>query len=79
MVAYACRISEENFAAIASEKPDFNKDELVEWLRYHGRGFFLRDPSSTFDCGYFVDEVFYELYVFDSTDTNPLFRRVLTR
>lgn len=77
MEAYVCRISEENFAAIASEKPDFNKDELIEWLTYHGQGFFLRDPSSVFDCGYLVDDVLLEMYMFDSADASSLFRRVL--
>lgn len=76
--AYACRISEENFKAIASEKPDFDREETLEWLERNGQGYFLRDPGNqNLDCGYFVDEVFQQIYIFDEADTQALFRRVL--
>lgn len=75
--AYACRISEENFKAIASEKPDFDRDQTLEWLEHNGQGYFLRDPSTNLDCGYFVDEVFFQMYMFNEADPETLFRRVL--
>lgn len=76
--AYACRISEENFGAIASEKPDFDREQAIQWLEQNGQGYFLRDPDNpNLDCGYFVDEVFYQVYTFDEADTEELFRRVL--
>lgn len=77
MVAYAIRIEEKNFKAIASENPKFNMEATLEWLEQHGQGFFLRDPESTFDCGYFVDEIFSQMYLFESADTSTMFRRVL--
>lgn len=77
MVAVACRISEENFGAIASEKPDFDLEKTKEWLEQNGQGYFLRDPESPLDCGYFVDEVFFQLYIFESGDQSALFRHVL--
>jgi hypothetical protein len=77
MVAYACRISEENFDAIASEKPDFDREQTLQWLEQNGTGYFLRDESTNLDCGYFVDDNFFQMYTFDSTDKQDLFRRVL--
>jgi hypothetical protein len=74
--AYAVRIIEQNFQAIASEKPDFSLEETLDWLDKNGQGYFLRDSSSQFDCGYFVDEIFLQLYTFADADTNAVFRRV---
>jgi hypothetical protein len=77
MVAYACRIVRENFHAIASEKPDFDIDELYEWLDEHKTGYFLRDISSPFDCKYVPDDLFFQIYIFERADTGELFRRIL--
>lgn len=74
--AYAVRITERNFQAIASEKPNFNKEETLQWLEDNGHGYFLRDANSQFDCQYFVDEIFSQLYTFADVDTNAVFRRV---
>lgn len=74
MVAYACRITEQNFGVIASEKPDFNMKEIVEWIEQHETGFFIRDPASIFDCKYMHDDVFFEFYKFADTDKDRLFR-----
>jgi hypothetical protein len=77
VVAYACRIARENFSAIASENPNFNLEEIIEWLAQHGSGYFLRDESSVFDCRYFEDTVFFEFYIFETSDHEELFRRVV--
>jgi hypothetical protein len=74
--AFAVRITEENFQAIASEKPNFNLEETLQWLEDHGQGYFLRHPGTSFDCEYFVDEVFTQLYAFAAADTSAIFRRV---
>lgn len=77
MAAYACRIIPENFGVIASEKPDFDRPQLEEWLREHEIGYFLRDPDSQFDCQYFDPTVFLQLYEFvHPSDTGALFREV---
>jgi hypothetical protein len=77
VVAYACRITKENFGAIASEKPDFDEEYTLRWLDDHGTGYFLRDPSSALDCQYFDDDVFFEIYIFQSKDEGELFRRCI--
>ena len=74
--AYAVRIKEQNFQAIASEKPDFNLEETIQWLEDNGQGYFLRDPESKNDCKYLVDEVFTQLYAFGDGDFKAVFRRV---
>lgn len=78
MVAYACVISEENFPVIASEKPDFNREEIIKWLEEHKQGYFLRDPDSAgFDCKFLATDIFLQFYKFESQDVGSLFRRVL--
>lgn len=77
IVAYACRITESNMGAIASENPHFDLEEAMEWLKIHGSGYFLRDEESIFDCKYFEDFVFFQMYTFESSDNSDLFRRVL--
>lgn len=74
--AYAVRINENNFQAIASEMPGFDLESTVQWLEDNGQGYFLRDPESMNDCEYFVDEVFMQLYAFNDRDVNAVFRRV---
>jgi hypothetical protein len=76
MVAYACRIIENNFGVIASEKPDFDMKEIIAWINEHKTGYFIRDPDSVFDCKYMHDTVFFQIYRFDNTyDEDELFRR----
>jgi hypothetical protein len=77
MVAYACRISEENLGVIASEHPGFDREETLRWIEEHGEGYFLRDDASSFDCQYFVPEVFQRFYSFEPGNEGELFRRVL--
>lgn len=77
MAGYACRVVSENFQAIASEKPDFDLEELLEWIAVHDSGYFLRDSSSPFDCQFIQTDVFHELYIFTDDDPNGLYRRVV--
>lgn len=77
MVAYAVPITLENMGAIASEKPDFNREEFLSWIEDHGTGFFVRDPGTVFDCEYFDPKVFLEIYIFEKrSDANELFRQI---
>lgn len=76
MVAYAVRIAEENMQAIVSEHPRFDKEEFLECLEGYEVGYFLRDPSSVFDCKYFDKDVFLQMYTFEKRDNNELFRTV---
>lgn len=76
-LGYACRITEKNFPAIASEKPDFDLDDLLDWLNEYRKGYFLRDPESPFDCQYLQDAEFFNMYAFCQPDYKDLFRRVL--
>lgn len=63
--------------AIASERPGFDVQEFEAFIEEHGTGYFLRDPSSQFDCHYFDDVVFFEFYMFESkSDKDQLFRHV---
>lgn len=66
-----------NMWVIASEKPDFDKEEFINWLEEHEEGYFLRDPESVLDCQYFEPTVFLEIYTFTSPDRGELFRRVV--
>lgn len=66
----------ENMQVIASEKPDFDRDEFLEFLETHGGGYFLRDPDSVYDCQYFDPDIFPELYSFASPPRGELFRYV---
>lgn len=77
MAGYACRITPANFQAIASEKPDFDLEEVKEWLEAHGEGYFLRDASSVFDCKYIEPSVLLELYIFADVDPSQIFQRVV--
>ena len=74
--AYACLITSENFGAIRSENPKFNLEETKAWLETHGRGFFLRDERSAFDCHYLIDEIFFQFYEFDKFDQSDIFHRL---
>lgn len=77
MAGYACRITRENFQAIASEKPDFDLTEITDWLQVHKSGYFVRDPASIFDCKYLHDDVFFAMYIFPDNDLDQLYRRVV--
>lgn len=74
--AYAVVMSYENMAAIASEKPHFDKGEFDVWMIEHNGGYFIRDESSQFDCEYIDEEVFSTLYTFASRDEGTLFRQI---
>lgn len=74
MTAYACKIHRENFDIIASEKPDFDREFTERWLDEHEQGYFIRDPSSPFDCQFMQIDVFNELYVFDEGTPGEVFR-----
>lgn len=78
MVAYAARIVTENQQAIASEHPKFSLEEFLSWIEDHGEtGYFVRDPESpAFDCRYFDEIVFYQIYLFEPTGHAELFRRI---
>lgn len=76
--AYAIRATAENQWAIASEHPEFNRQEFLDWIAEHGEGgYFLRDPASVMDCHYFDEDVFLEFYKFEYKDPGELFRRVV--
>lgn len=75
--AYACLITKENLNAIASEKPDFNHKELNDWLTEHGRGYFIRDEGSPWDCTYMNVYIFHEVYVRDGPKPpGEIFQRI---
>lgn len=75
--ATACRITMNNKWVIASEKPNFDEEEFNAFLAKHGVGYFLRDETSKLDCVYFPPEDFLEIYMFESGDTDALFRNVI--
>ena len=77
-VAYACRIIEENFDAIASENPKFDRKELLDWLETYESGYFLREEGSPFDCKYITDETFLVMYRFEAADEAAMFRKVVS-
>lgn len=77
--AVACRMVVENLGAIASEKPDFNREEALQWIADNGEGYFIRDESSHLDCKYVDDQTFREMYMFADGDVHSLFRRILKR
>ena len=74
--AYACRLSERNFGAIASEKPGFDMEDTIAWLNEHGEGYFVRDEDSPWDCNYLSDVVFHEIYAFEYDDKEAIFRPI---
>lgn len=78
-LAWACKITRANRMAIASENPKFDLVEFEKWLSEHEVGFFVRDPSSVFDCRYFSDVTFNEMYIFARGDEDALFRRIIKR
>lgn len=77
MNAYAVLIIPGNLNAIASEKPDFDFEETMQWLEQHEVGYFLRDEESVLDCKYFEEMVFFEMYAFEEADDGSIFRRVV--
>lgn len=79
-LAWACRVTEENKQAIASESGKL-WDEIFfkQWLTEHPDGWFLRDPESSLDCHYFAESVFAEMYQFEAGDVNALFRHVKSK
>lgn len=76
MPAYVCLITPENKCVIRSEKPDFDEVKFHEWLAKHGSGYFLRDERSPFDCQYFDEIAFDQMYIFEHGNVGALFRRV---
>lgn len=77
MQAYACHITEENFCAIASEKPDFNLEVLISWIADHGNGYFVRHEESPWDCAYMPEIVFDAIYTFENFEHNDLFNIII--
>lgn len=77
--AYAVAVTDENIrGVILSEAgPGFNVELALKWLEEHEEGWFLRDKESSFDCLFFVPEVFSEIYTFTSADDHSLFRHVI--
>lgn len=74
---YAVRLNEENYQAVASEKPGFDLEATRIWVEDHGGGFFIRDEESTaFDCEYMVDLVFHQIYEFESFNENEIFHKI---
>ena len=65
--------------AIASEKPDFDIDEMTKWLTHHEQGYFIRDEGSPFDCKFMTDFVFHEIYDVESYVSDPIFFRIKRR
>jgi len=75
--AYAIRLNEENYGAIASEKPGFDLAEARAWVEEHGGGFFIRDEGyKTFDCQYMADLVFHQIYIFENFKDTDMFHRL---
>jgi hypothetical protein len=82
-VAYAARLVEENFGAIASEKPGFDIIEARDFLATHGGvGFFIRDEEmKAYDCRFMSEKTFYEIYDFEVTvfNENTIFHRLVRK
>jgi hypothetical protein len=76
MLAWACKISKENFQAIASEHPKFDLEEIKDWLAVHEEGYFVRDEDSMLDCSYMQIDVFKTIYKFHSNDLDSMFRQI---
>lgn len=76
--AYAVRLNEDNYQAIASEKPGFDLEETRLWAEDHGGGFFIRDEETpAFDCKYMSDVVFHEIYKFERFSPNDVFHKIV--
>lgn len=74
---YACRMNEDNYGAIASEKPGFDLEEAREWVETHGGSFFIRDEKTkAFDCTYMADLVFHQIYKFENFNATDIFHRI---
>lgn len=77
-LAFACRLIEENYGAIASEKPGFDLEETRQWVKKHGDGFFIRDEEKKqLDCCYLTDAEFHQTYLFDNFQATAIFHRLL--
>jgi hypothetical protein len=77
-MAWAARLNEDNYQAIASEKPAFDLDSTRVWVEQHGGGFFVRDPDNRkYDCQYLTDEVFHQIYAFENFDPNSVFHKLV--
>jgi len=77
---YACRMNEDNYGAIASEKPGFDLAEARQWVEEHGAGFFIRDEEfKKFDLEYMPDLVFHQIYVFDEFKPTDVFHRLIRK
>lgn len=76
--AYAVRLNEDNYGAIASEKPGFDLEHTRTWVEDHGGGFFIRDEESkAFDCEYMADVVFHQIYTFERFSPNDIFHKII--
>lgn len=76
--AYAVRMNEDNYGAIASEKPGFDLGEARSWVESFGPGFFVRDENDKrTDCRYLPDEMFFQMYVFDGFDEKAVFHKIV--
>lgn len=75
--AYACKITEENFGALRSEKPDFDADETIIWLEENGPGWFIRDENNKqWDCVYMAQIIFSQIYLFETFEPTDIFHRI---
>lgn len=76
--AYAVRLNEDNYQAIASEKPDFDLDETRAWVERNGGGFFVRDATSKqYDCTYLTDGAFHQVYAFETFNSKDVFHKLM--
>lgn len=76
--AYACRIIEENYPAIASENPKFDLEILKVWVEINGVGYFVRDEASKkYDCKYMKDEDFHRVFAFDNFSPEAVYHKLL--
>jgi hypothetical protein len=75
-------VTKENVNAIVSEGARrLDRKAVLDWIEESGeRGYFLRDPNSPLDCHMFQPEVFYDMYIFNSSnDATALFRNVMKK
>lgn len=76
--AYAVLMNEDNYGAIASEKPGFDLGEARRWVENYGVSWFIRDESDKrMDCRYLPDAIFNDIYAFETFEPNAIFHRVI--
>ena len=78
MQRYAIAITEDNIKGVILSEAglNYNVNTALRWLKDYGDGWFVRDPSSPFDCLFLTDEVFHQIYLFTNNDQHCVMRHI---